>query len=271
MKKIFIFFLLLMNIQTQTIAVEKEKSAQLKVAQELFNDATNDKSPTLIEMDEVLKKISGISPKAGISIERQLSLLKIQVFQYKYSLIESPQFKDNKGGRMFLLQAKKIAEDWLARYPNDVDFLIQLQLLQVTLREPSGATIKKLIEIDPNNGSYHLLLYLDYFYNREFDHALEELVKAIKVETNILRKIEYMEKGLSLAHDAECSFENDLIKKLEKVHHLLRSNQSAPPENSVDYRRLVNEFKKVEIDYINMLDIQNCASLAPRTFPSNSH
>ncbi|SHG67350.1 hypothetical protein [Massilia sp. CF038] len=144
------------------------------------------------------------------AVRRGALVLRVELLLHKYSLLESPDFANNKGGVAVLQSARALCQQWLDTHPADLDVLGQLYNIQVSLRVPVRATIDKMLAADPNNSFARELSSINYDQEDKLALAMQEILRATSGEKVPSRTVDHMQTGISYARRAECRFADAL-------------------------------------------------------------
>lgn len=245
------------------LALAAESKALLELEQ-MYGQATEEKAATMPEIEQILQQIAKTQAKKLSDAEsKKVALLTIRVLRHKYSLLESPNFQNNKGGRAFLEQAKKVATDWLSKHPKDVEMLFALVETQATMRESTQPSLERILAIAPSNAWVHFSMAGNFHREKNLPRAMQAIADAVRLEKNIEQQALFMENGAAIAQDAACPFTDDLHKLLAKVPDHHHDGADEAQKKSPQYQQVLRDMEKIRQDFLRLYVHKNCLPNKP--------
>jgi hypothetical protein len=183
-------------------------------------------SVRVADLDALLRRAERLSaPGTPMRVQRAAALLSTKLLSHQYSVLESPDFARNKGGAAALRRAIAICQRWLARTPDDYDFLNQLHDLSGMLGEPTRPIIARLLHAYPNRSWPHFLAAVDHEAAGQMVPAMRENLRALVLEKDANVAHIYLEKGAHLARTATCSFADELFGIYDDLPDSIKGGQ----------------------------------------------
>lgn len=260
MKKILCIFMLLWMAFSSVHAASVNKKSDLEIAQDLYDDVTQDRALTIPEINEILERLGQFSlNKHDKKTEKMATLLKVKVLTNKYNVLEAPDWKNNKGGLAYLREARNIIDSFLKVNPNDLEFLFALVDSQLRLKENPRLTINKMISKNPESGWVRFLSVVNYLKSKDYKNAIHEIILTIKNEHNSTNIISFMEKGIVIADEAGCPFKDELTKIFDKVPKELQGDLAEAEKTKRELNSQVASLEKVKSEYLKMYESADCS------------
>jgi hypothetical protein len=211
---------ILWGLITSNVAFGATPEQHLEKAQDLWEVAAGDKAPTLGETDsviQVLRQALSAPVRLKFEDEKAARLLLAKVYQAKYSLLESPDWKNTKGGLEYLKKAKSELELLIKRKPGDKETLLEYLSVLNLLRVESLPTLKQLVAFHPSDSWVRYLLALEQLRSGNLVEGHESLSRAISLSESAAQLRVYLDSAEAEFLTLGCPVSATLLKGRQKL------------------------------------------------------
>lgn len=189
------------------VFAQSGSSETLKQLKNRWEAVSEDRRPTLREVDEVMAAVEALlkSPNRwSYADEKAARLMVVGTYLAKYSLLESPDFTNTKGGPAMRQKARGELEYLLKLKPDDKDVLTAYQSLLASMGVDTYPIARKIVDLHPKDSWAHFVLGQMEFQRKNNSHAIQSMARAIETADNPKLLAMYVEAATNSLQDANC-------------------------------------------------------------------
>lgn len=210
---------LLISFIANESRAKEDPSIGLQRARQKFEMAVAGKPPTRAEIDDVIRDLTQVI-NSGLKTpndEKTARLLLASSYRYKYSLLESPDWTNTKGGPEVLRNARAQLEAALKIAPRDKQLLYEYAMVLSLSGADAYPVIKKIAEFYPNESASHASVAHAEFQKGNPQRGRESISQAIIFAESPQRLAAYMSQAVDSFDSASCPLKPDVSALLERM------------------------------------------------------